>query len=221
MNIEELKKALEEKETAIAELTKANADLVKSADESKASIESLTKRCDEMDKELKAKKPPEEMKKSDEDALAEFKKSMNAEMAAKFEEIEKQAKKAEELEKRIEMDAIAKRAEKEYPNLTGTPEQKAQLIKSFDGLSEETKKYAEELLKSADAAIAKSFVEVGKGNGAASGSADDKIAQIAKKFRDADPNLTEAAAIAKAVDTPEGRAIYQESVNEYDRAKLR
>lgn len=75
--------------------------------------------------------------------------------------LEKQAKEVADLRKAAELDDLRKRAEKEFPNLAGSADEKAALMKAVDGIEATAKEAVVKSLKAADAAVSKLFKEVG------------------------------------------------------------
>lgn len=76
--------------------------------------------------------------------------------------LEKQTKELEEVKKAAELTELKKRATEAFPNLVGTEDEKAALLKSIDGISDEAVRTSiMKSLKAADEAVAKSFKEIG------------------------------------------------------------
>ena len=75
--------------------------------------------------------------------------------------LEKQAKDLDDLRKAKEKDDLRKSAEEAFPNLAGTADQKASLMKALNGLDDNDKDAVMKSLKAADAAVSKLFKEVG------------------------------------------------------------
>jgi len=135
------------------------------------------------------------------------------------------AKRADETQKALEAseaaresDRIAKRAETEFKHLPGTVAVRSALVKAIEGIKDEaTRKDAEAALKAGDAALAKSFVELGTstpGEGAAGDAVapETKLNALAQKYV-TDHKVSEAIAFSKVLDTDEGRALYAEFSN--------
>lgn len=85
------------------------------------------------------------------------------------------------------------------------------LLRAVAGISDEpTRAAITKALQGANSTIATAMKRVGTTTGPAVGG-DSKFATIVKKLRDADKNLSEHAAMRKALETPEGRAAYAEA----------
>lgn len=116
-------------------------------------------------------------------------------------------KRLEEVQKAQETLELHKKADELLPNLKGTVEQRAQLLKSinFD-------KDLLEILAAADKLFSTNFEEVGKGD--AEGSMMDpeaKLNSLAKKYA-AENKTTFEKGFAAVIKTPEGKNLYKETL---------
>ena len=148
----------------------------------------------------------------------------------RLDESQEQLRKAEELAKSEkaarELVECSKRAEKEFPNLPGTAEEKGAILKMLkDKLSTDEVTKVETLLKAGDAALATVTTEVGKsGSGAVitskvggSGKEDPatKLEKLAnEKVEKSDGKLTFGKAYDQVLKTPEGKKLYDEYVGQ-------
>jgi hypothetical protein len=103
------------------------------------------------------------------------------------------------------------RAEKELPNLVGTPAEKAEMLKAIDAMPEAARAAQMKMLKSADDAMAKQFKELGQGgqgtDATAAGKLDKMAADLALKEK-----ITVAKAYSRVLDTEEGAKLYAETL---------
>ena len=109
-------------------------------------------------------------------------------------------------------DSITKRAQ-EFGNLPN-PET---IIKAADAMSEADRAPYLEAMRAANKAAAPRFQRLGHAGGGTSieKGADDpqgRMDAIVKRFRDADPSLSEAAAVVKAAADPDYQDAYRDSV---------
>ncbi len=116
------------------------------------------------------------------------------------------------LKGQVGADSIAKRAQ-EFGNL---PNPEA-IVKAADLMPEADRPAYLDSMRAANKAAAPLFKRLGNAGGGTSiekGANDPEagMATIVKKFRDADPALSEAAATVKAAATPEYQEFYRESV---------
>jgi hypothetical protein len=127
------------------------------------------------------------------------------------ERIDKEARTAEaERSARVQKELEAE-AEGLWPNLTGTPAEKAEMLKGIKALPEAAREAQMKMMKSADEAMAKQFKELGQsGQGDDSGAAA-KLDKMAKELS-AKENITIAKAYSKVLETPEGSKLYAESL---------
>lgn len=116
--------------------------------------------------------------------------------AARMEAIEKQAKADRDA---AELATLEKRASTEFSALPGTPAELAQVLKAVNTLDGDIAKRVESILKAANATAQEAFVTKGHKAGS-SIDADSPLEKAAAELRKADPNLTEAQAVAKALD---------------------
>lgn len=128
-------------------------------------------------------------------------------LAKRADEAEKIAKSEREIR---EGNELKKRATELFPNMAGTPEVKAALLKSIEGIADETtRKAALESAKAGDAALKAAFNSVGNSRSVADGSAQDNFDKGLAKFQ-ADQKLTSVAkATQEFLKTAEGTALYE------------
>lgn len=152
----------------------------------KAEVERLSKALEEAVQEDVAKA----------DEMIDF----AGEMVAKSSIPEPVLKKLEEVQKAQEAQDLRKRAEEELPNFAGTADQRGKLLKSIGNDAD-----LMVLLKSADAAFAGLFQEVGKTDvDAGLLSADQKLDALVKN-RQADKKEDFYKAYAAVIKTAEGK----------------
>lgn len=174
VTVEELTKKLEALQAQVTDLTKkadeaeaartaaeeAAATLAKSAEEAGLAIEDgrIVKRADPEYVEIDGEKV--------EKALVP---------APVLRAIEKQAADIAKMQKEAEEVALAKRGETELPNLAGTPLAKGKLLAAVEADEDLLK-----ALKAADAAMSKTFEEVGHGDAHDEASPSYRLDQLAK-----------------------------------------
>ena len=186
------KEETEELEKTIPDNTEEIAELKKQLEAKQGEAEEVTKlqaRIDELEKVAKPEPKPEDiwkgvstevkekfeaMEKSLEDSKGDTKKAQEeATEARKDTKVEKDAR---------ELAEFTKTAEKDYPNLPGTPEEKGRLLKSlsekFEGKDLET---ALKMFKAGDEGVAKSLVTLGV-DGIIEGGGLEKITKFAKEL---------------------------------------
>lgn len=105
---------------------------------------------------------------------------------------------------KAEQIGFEKRANEEIPHLPGTVEVRAKVLKVLQGVEG-----ASEILKAAEAALAKAFVAQGTTAGADLNKAEDKLENLAKAHAEAKKVSIEKAR-AEVLTTPEGAALYAE-----------
>ncbi|MEN6621472.1 MAG: hypothetical protein ABFD50_07995 [Smithella sp.] len=178
----ELKASIEKSKT---ELEKSQSDLEKAKADMKAATEKMTE-------EEKKKKMMDEMKKS-----------LNEDVKKQFDAIEKEKNELAEKVAKMEAEQLNKafeaRVNSQYADLAGSVQTKVAVVKALDSIeSEDVKKAAFELLKSANNAMKNLYKETGVAKSQDFADAETKLNSIAKSYRDADPTLSEAQAIDKA-----------------------
>ncbi len=172
---------------------KADEFLAKSAKERKTEIENLAK----ADAVIYTDLDGLEYRKSDDSRLLAMAKRADTERKARI-----------EMEKKNEEAVLAKSAES-LSHLPGESEDHVALMKGISLLGDEDKEKALKCLNAADEAMSKSFKTLGTSNAPADSSdSDEALEALAKKLRENDTNLTEAQAFVKAMETPEGQALY-------------
>jgi hypothetical protein len=102
-------------------------------------------------------------------------------------------------------------AEREFPNLAGTPAEKAEMLKGIKALPEAQREAQMKIMKSADAAMAKQLAEIGQGGRADVSDAEAKLQKMAKE-RSEKEGITIQKAYSAVLDTAEGRKLYEESL---------
>lgn len=198
MTIEELKKQLEAAEGQVQDLTKARDTYKAEAEDAKS--------------KLKAKE--DKMKKSAD--TIEF----NGERIEKssvppvvLEAIEKQNAEITKMKAEAEMADLRKRAEDQWPNLAGSADQKAKLLKSVEGMDEADKDDVLKSLKAADAAVAKAFQEVGTNEQADENSASAKLEKMAREHAQAN-SVSYETAFSEVTKSGAGRDLLVETRKE-------
>lgn len=140
-----------------------------------------------------------------------------AEEVTKREALEKRLTIAEAVAKKAvdeaELVTLSKRAEKDYPHLPCTSEEKGAVLKFVEGASKEVKEAISKMFKAGNEALSSLFIE--KGSSASDpGGAEEKIDAIAKQLvaenvSKGDKQLTYAVAYAKTLE------MHPELYNEY------
>lgn len=230
--IDELKKSLEE--------SKANADVYlaygKMNDAEKAFHKNLT--GDAQSEFVNADDKSEQIAKAEELANAsdpvvattedgvEILKSQDptgllTEMVAKAKHAKEKSDKDEDEKKKFKFEAkkaeLEKRAAgKDYENLPGTMEQKAEMLKAFDAIEDEgVREAAHAALVAKNTELESAFQEVGT-----VGSPDpitksltEQIDVLRDEILKSEPTLTKSAAYVKAIESKEGLILYDQLVN--------
>jgi hypothetical protein len=119
----------------------------------------------------------------------------------------------EQLRKAKELEDLRKSAEEAFPNLSGTPHQKAMLMKAMNAIEESDREEVMKSLKAADAAVAKLFEEVGSSSHLDEGTAKAKLEKMAKDYASAN-GVGYEAAFSEVTKSGEGRALFIQSRSE-------
>jgi hypothetical protein len=121
-----------------------------------------------------------------------------------------------EADAKAEKDARLKKeledeAEKMFPHLEGTPAEKGEMLKGIRALPKDQQEKQIKMLKAADAAMEKSFKELGQGGTGDENTPTEKLNKLAKT-RAEEKGITVAKAYAQVLETEEGAALYAETV---------
>lgn len=211
MDIEELQ----------ARLSEVEAEVVKQkdrADQSEVAFDTLVKSLEGTDVVVsKSKDGKVEVTKRVPEDMIEF----NGERIAKsavpepiLKHLEAQKVQLDDLRKAKEMDDLRKSAEEAFPNLAGSADQKAKLMKALNSMDDNDRDAVMKSLKAADSVVAKSFKEVGN-TGAADqdGSAKGQLEKMAKSYAD-DKKVSFEEAFAEITKSGEGRDLLVKSRSE-------
>jgi hypothetical protein len=172
---------------------KADEFLAKSAADRKTEIDAMAK----ADAVIYTDLDGGEYRKSDDSRLLAMAKRGDTERKARIAGEEKIAK-AE----------LAKSAES-ISSLPGEDEDRIALMKGISLLGDEDKALALKCLNASEEAMAKGFKTLGtQSTPKEPNSSEEALEAIAKTLRDNDPTLTEAESFVKAMETPEGLALY-------------
>lgn len=211
MDIEELKKELKAQGIDVSELTK-RAD---AADASTEALQKFTDKVTELAKDagfdLKVEEDEVTLVKHEAPEMID----LNGEAVEKssipapvLKMLEDQAKDLEVLKLHNESVELAKRADKELPNLAGSAEARGKLLKAIDGMSDEDSKSITEALKAADAAVKQFTVEKGE-NTPDESSPSARLDKMATDYA-AEKNMTFHSAFAEVIKSKEGMDLYEE-----------
>jgi len=188
-------------------LSKAEQELLDSLpDDAKALISGIQKDHDEEIAELASLLEDSEDDTTGDDTEAEVLKKADPAVLAIIQKSKDEAAEAikiakAERELRVDREMLAKA--QEYKNIAGSPQEKAELLKSAYGVSEEFGQKMEQTWKAANAQLDSSdiFTELGKSSGLLDGGLyrnelEGKVAELRK----ADPTLTPEKAMARVLD---------------------
>jgi hypothetical protein len=211
MDIEELQ----------ARLSEVEAEVVKQkerADVAEANVDAIVKSLEGTDVVVsKSKDGSVEVSTRMPEDMIEF----NGERIAKsavpepiLKHLEAQRVQLDELRKAKEMDDLRKSAEEAFPNLAGTADQKAKLMKALGNMDENDRDAVMKSLKAADAVVAKSFKEVGStGSTAEEGTAKSQLEKMAKAHA-GEKKVSYEEAFAEITKSGEGRELLVKSRSE-------
>lgn len=103
----------------------------------------------------------------------------------------------------------------DYAHLAGTVDERASVLKAVAGIKDENvRKAAEAIFKAAEATAKVAFSRAGVGAGSIEKrSAEDQLTTMAKELQKADPKLDFAKAYSQVLETPEGAALYDQSLS--------
>lgn len=210
MNPEELAKKLEELETQVSELEKSNMDYESKYKKMMDAMEKAGMKMEEKDGEMMISKSAQ---------LVEEFLDIGGEKIAKstipapvLAQLEKSAKEAEDLRKAAEYVELKKRAAELVPNMAGTEDHKAALVKAVESIGDET--IREEIVKSlkaADAAVKKTFEERGSDHVDETSPAA-RLEKMATDYA-AEKGVTFHTAFAEVIKSGEGRKLAAEAQN--------
>lgn len=145
----------------------------------------------------------------------EFRKSDDSRMVDMAKENDQLAKRLNTEVEAGSVAKLAKRADDELGNITGSVEARSAILKSVDSIeNEELRTEAQTALKAMNTAAAGKFVKKGLGgpsSAAPSGDAEGELDNLAKAHAK-DNNMSFAKAYSAVLATPEGEALYNESV---------
>jgi len=192
MTLEEMQKALEQaqadQKTAEDKLAKSQADAAQEVAKAIADKEAAEAKAAEVAKE----------------GLSE---TIQKQLEAVVKQNLEMAKTLKSQQEVLELNAFAKQANAEIPNLPGDEVQKAQLLKALAGLDGDNKEYALQVLKSANESLGSAFKEVGKAS-VEKKAPQDRLTAMAKEIVDKNPSLTFEQAYTKALFSDEGVKLY-------------
>ncbi len=205
MSPEQLAKRLEELEAKVPELELALKSSEDKNKKMKAAMDEAGMDVEEQGDKMKVTKraEPEHVEIDGEKILKSI---IPAPLLAR---LEKQAKELDEIKKAAELVDLKKRATELIPNMTGTDEEKAALVKAVDSIVDESlRESVVKSLKAADSAVAKSFKEIG------SKSVDEtdpavRLEKMAKEKAAAD-NVSYHMAYAEITKSGEGKKLAAE-----------
>ncbi len=208
---EEIKKKLTDEEITALE------EIAKKAEQVDGLVTKLKELEDKIEALTKAQESPK-----DEDIL----KGADPAVKKMFEDIKKEneankkeAEEAKEIAKAERETRIAKEyieKAKGFPHMGNAEDVAGMLRKAYESSDEDGKKL-EETLKAANEKIEANdrlAKELGRGGANSGSDAMAKIEGIAKSLKDADPKLTPEEAMTKAMETAEGKALYDTYENE-------
>lgn len=212
--VEDLQKQLD-RANAVAELNDAqkshlksldaagqDAFLAKTAAERQAEVDAVAKNAADADPVVYKTLDGLELRKSAGEALIAMAKSNDA-LRKQNDELAKKAADAD----------LRKRAETDLANLPGDVEVRMSLLKSVDGIADETQRTAAlNALKAQSAALKPAFETKGHGGQPVAGSADESLDVMAKKYQADHPGTSYAKAMDAVLATDAGAELYGKSL---------
>lgn len=133
-------------------------------------------------------------------------------MKAQQVQIEQANKDAKDAREKLEKADLEKEAAELFPNLPGTAEEKGAVLKSIRALPADQQEKQIQMLKAGDEAISKQMDEKGHGEtGGDEATATHKLEKMAKEYAE-EHSVTFAKAYSVVMETPEGSALYEESL---------
>ena len=119
-----------------------------------------------------------------------------------------------ELRQEREQDTLEKRVEKDLAHIPGDMATRVAMLKAIDGIEDDTQREAAlNALKAQNESLSKAFDTVGHGGSPAPGSSGDQLDQLAKKHKEANPELTPEQAYDAVLKTEQGAELYNKSMN--------
>lgn len=146
------------------------------------------------------------------DSVYAILKSQDARIKTQGDEIAKAAEAAAD-------SAIRKRATVEFPHLAGSEDDRFAVLKYLSKAPEDVRKASDAILKAADAAAKFAFSKAGRGaapgEGPTGDSAEAKLNSLAKRHKEANAasNMTIEKAMDEVLQTPEGAALYEQTLS--------
>lgn len=185
----------------LADDTAKDKFLAKSADDRKAELDAIAKAKQDADPVEYTTADGIELRKSAGPALIAMAKSNDA-----------LRKQNEDLSKKLEQEALEKRAEAELPNLPGTAAERAALLKSVESITDEDqRKAALAALKAGSNAMSKAFSFSGHGGESPAGTPEAELEKLAKSHNEANPKLTPEQAYDAVLKTAKGKELYTQA----------
>lgn len=171
--------------------------------------EFLSKSSDERDSILKNLRDADPVVYTSSDG-DEFRKSDDARLVKAAQRADRAEKRAEEQEQVAKRASFEKRATDDLNHMKGEVTVKADLLEAIETLPVEKREAVMEIVKAKDAGMALAQKRLGTTGATEDNGAQGKLDGIAKRLRDNDPTLTSEAAMAKALQTPEGLEAFAE-----------
>lgn len=216
MTLEELQKAFEKSEAEKLALQKA-------ADEATAKLQELEKSAADLEAKAKA---DAEKKKAEAMATGKEGVAKTEDLQKQFEDLRKsnedlkkenlaQAEALQKTNDTLELERLAKQGESDYPNIAGKADQKGSLLKAMSKMVDADKQYLTSVLKSANEALGKVFVEGGTAQPAneSGESSEVKLDKMAKAYAK-DEKVSFAIGYDEIMKTEAGKELYAKSLNE-------
>lgn len=144
---------------------------------------------------------------------AQFRKSDDPRLVAMAKRADDETKRRIEAESVSKREKLEKRAGEDLKFLKGATNVKADLLAAIESMPAETQKAVNEMLKGHNEKMAKAFEEVGA-DGEGESDAEQALEKMAQEFQKADKKLTFEAAYAKALESDEGRELYQQMLDQ-------
>jgi hypothetical protein len=112
---------------------------------------------------------------------------------------------------KTELLQLEKQAESDYPNIPGTATEKAELLQTIKAMPEAQQKIMFDGLKKQNEMFGGTFTEIGQvGKSSVSkGSNEAQLEVLAKKYQEANPEMSMAKAYNEVLKTEEGTKLYQ------------
>jgi len=153
---------------------------------------------------------------ADENAVVEtidgmaFRKNDDPRLLAMAKQARKDREERAAAQKQLREEQLRKRAKEELSHLPGDEATKVALLDAVEAMPQATRESIAKILQAHDGGLSESFRTAGvRGEPAGGNDPEAELEKLAKAAREKNPKLTPEQAYAQALNTPEGRELYE------------